>query len=153
MNYVLSNPNYPHHYTAVLSHCWVKASACCFHVCLYCAVLSVRSDGTLPVVIWFVSSQSCQSFSRYFRFIGFPDGDMRCTLVLSYFADEPCQSPLPSYYLFNHVKYVYLFYFPDVYFLSRYVMFIFVCAGANGFMLHNIIASHTCFGGHMDVNC
>ena len=24
---------------------------------------------------------------------------------------------------------------------------------ARGFMQDNIIASHTCFGGHMDVNC
>ena len=79
------------------------------------------------------SSQSCQSFSRYFRFIGFPDGDMRCPLVLSYFADEPCQSPLLSSYLFNHIKDLYLLSFPDVYFLSRFVMFIFVCAGANLF--------------------
>ena len=35
--------------------------------------------------------------------------------------------------LFNHVKDLHLFSFPDVYFLSRYVMFIFVCVGANWF--------------------
>ena len=58
---------------------------------------------------------------------------MRYPLVLSYFADVPCQSPLPSYYLFNDVKDFYLLSFPDVYFLSWYVMFIFVCAGANLF--------------------
>ena len=56
-----------------------------------------------------------------------------CPLVLLYFADGPYQSPLLSWYLFNHVKDLYLFSFPEVYFLSRYVMFIFVCAGANLF--------------------
>ena len=28
-----------------------------------------------------------------------------------------------------------------------------VSATHHGFMQHNIIASHTCFGEHMDVNC
>ena len=28
-----------------------------------------------------------------------------------------------------------------------------VYRGTQGFMQDNIIASHTCFGGHMEVNC
>ena len=75
---------------------------------------------------------------------------MRCPLVLSYFADEPCQSPLPSWYLFNHVKDLYLFSFPEVYFLSRYVMFIFVCAGANLFFAWVVSANvYVIFHDHL----
>ena len=28
-----------HHYVAIVSHGWAKASACCFHMCLSCAIL------------------------------------------------------------------------------------------------------------------
>ena len=58
--------------------------------------------------------------------------------VISYPADVPCPGPLPSSDLFSHVCDLGLFSYPDVCFLSPYVMFnillsIFVCAAASLF--------------------
>ena len=71
-------------------------------------------------------------------FVGFPDSDTQCPSVIWYPADMPCPGPLPSSDLFNHVWDLGLFSYPDVCFLSQYVMFniplfIFVCAAASLF--------------------
>ena len=46
---------------------------------------------------------------------------MQCPSVILYLADMPCPHPLPSSDLFNHVLSC-LFSYPNVCFLSRYVM-------------------------------
>ena len=60
-------------------------------------------DGTLRVVVKFVSPSSRRPSSRSFPFVGFPGGDTQCPLVTSYSADVPCPSPRPSSDLFSHV--------------------------------------------------
>ena len=64
---------------------------------------------------------------------------MQCPSVISYPADVLCPVPLPFSDLFNHVCDRGLFSYPDVCFLSRYVMFnillsIFVCVAASLFL-------------------
>ena len=63
---------------------------------------------------------------------------MRCPFVISYPADMHCPGPLPSSDLFKHICDLCVFSYPDVCFLSWYVMFnillyIFVCAAARLF--------------------
>ena len=65
----------------------------------------------------FVSPQSRRPSSRYFPFIGCSGGDTQCPSVISYPADVTCPGPLPSTDLFNHACDLYIFYYPDVWFL------------------------------------
>ena len=71
-------------------------------------------DGTLPVLVYFVSPLSRQSTSRSFPFIGFPGGDMQCPSVISYPTDVPCLGPLQTSDLFNDVCDLDLFSYPGV---------------------------------------
>ena len=60
-------------------------------------------DRTLPVVVLVVSLTFRRPSSRYFPFVGFPDGDTKCPSVISYRAVEPCPRPLPSSNFSKHV--------------------------------------------------
>ena len=95
-------------------------------------------DGTLPVVIYFVSPTSRWSSTRSFPFVGFPGGDTQSPSFILYPANVPCPGPLPSSDLFNHVCNLVFSLTQMFVFLSRYVMFntllsIFVCAAASLF--------------------
>ena len=64
--------------------------------------------------------------------------DTQCTLVISYRADVPCSGLFPSSDSFKHVCDLCLFCYPDVCFISRFVIFnvhlsICVCAAARLF--------------------
>ena len=114
----------------MVSSDWVKASACCFHICPI--MRYPLPDATLPVVVYFFYPPSRRPSSMYLPFIGFPSGDTPCPSVTSYPADALCLGPLPSSDLCD----LCFFSYPDVCVMSRYVMInillsIFVCAAAS----------------------
>ena len=68
----------------------------------------------LPVLRYpLISPPSSRPSSRSFPFVGFPSGDTQCPSVILYCADVPCQGPLPSSELFNHICDLCLFSYPD----------------------------------------
>ena len=81
-------------------------------------------DGTLPVVIQFVSPTSRRSSSRSFPFVGFPGDDTQCPSFISYPADVPCPRPLPRLLNSSITSVNFIFSLTQMFvFLSRYVMF------------------------------
>ena len=94
-----------------MSRGWAKASACCFNVCLTCAILC-------EMILFRQSSSSSLHRLAGSPLDRFPSYGFQVVIydssVISYSVGVPCPRPLPSSDLFNHVCYLCLFSYPDV---------------------------------------
>ena len=141
---ILTVPSSSHHHhrAAILSRGWAKASACCFHICLSCAILCQM------VPFQYSSSSSLHRLAGLplCHFVKFPGGDTRCPSVISYPADVPCPGPLPASGLVTSVCDLVFSLSQMFVFLSRYKIFnvilsIFVFAAANLFFAW-VVSAH-----------
>ena len=102
------------HYAVVQSRGWAKASACCFQMCLSCAILCPSRTRLVNI-----STVSLVFSFRSFPLVTFLGGDTRYPLVVLFICSLLCPAlpcPIPSSDLFSHVCDPCFSQYPDVYF-------------------------------------
>ena len=101
IDYYCHHHHHHHHYAAVVSHGWVKASACRLQVSLLCAVLCQI------VSLQYLSRSSLHRLAglpcHLFLSLWSPSGDMQGTSVVFGAVDMPFPGP---FRFFSHILYL-----------------------------------------------